>query len=173
VARSKGEYFFNSITDYQNRLASQLDYTNAYTNNADDGAAAFSYDLDAFFLQDSWQVTPEFELQAGLRYEMWSSGDVPLYNENFDERYGFDNQETLDGRDLWMPRIGFSWQADENTQLRGGVGLFGGGTPNVWISNSFANDGVTVGVAAGPAGRRRGRLQHPAVRARRPRGPAG
>ena len=144
VARSKGEYFFNSITDYQNRLASQLDYTNAYTNNADDGAAAFSYDLDAFFLQDSWQVTPEFELQAGLRYEMWSSSDVPLYNEKFDERYGFDNQETLDGRDLWMPRIGFNWQADENTQLRGGVGLFGGGTPNVWISNSFANDGVTV-----------------------------
>jgi hypothetical protein len=24
------------------------------------------------------------------------------------------------------------------------VGLFGGGTPNVWVSNSFSNDGVTV-----------------------------
>ena len=28
--------------------------------------------------------------------------------------------------------------------MYGGFGLFGGGTPNVWISNSFSNDGVTV-----------------------------
>ena len=32
---------------------------------------------------------------------------------------------------------------DDDTLLRGGVGLFGGGTPNVWVSNSYSNDGVT------------------------------
>jgi hypothetical protein len=144
VPRSAGEYYFNSIDDYERGQASRLVYSNAYTNDADDGAAAFAYDVDAFYVQDAWQVTPEFEIQAGLRYEMWSSSDKPLYNENFDERYGFDNQETLDGRDLLMPRLGFNWRMTDETVLRGGIGLFGGGTPNVWISNSFSNDGVTI-----------------------------
>ena len=144
VPRSTGEYYFNSIALYEARTASRLDYANAYTNDANDGAAAFGYNVDALFIQDSWQVSPEFELQAGIRYEKFSSGDKPLYNENFEDRYGFDNQETLDGRDLFMPRLGFNWQVEDATVLRGGVGLFGGGTPNVWVSNSFSNDGVTV-----------------------------
>jgi len=144
VPRSTGEYYFSSIDDYEARIANRLDYSNAFTNDSDDGAADFGYNIDSVYIQDSWAVTPEFELTAGLRYDMYSSGDKPLYNENFENRYGFDNQETLDGRDLFMPRIGFNWQADENTVVRGGVGLFGGGTPNVWVSNSFSNDGVTV-----------------------------
>ena len=144
VPRSTGEYYFSSTANYENRIASRLDYSNAYTNNSDDGAANFGYNVDSVYLQDSWRVTPEFEVQAGVRFEMFSSGDKPLYNENFEDRYGFDNQETLDGRDLFMPRLGFNWQADDETLLRGGVGLFGGGTPNVWVSNSYSNDGVTI-----------------------------
>jgi hypothetical protein len=144
VPRSTGEYYFSSIDNYEARIARRLDYSNAFTNDANDGAADFGYNIDSIYIQDSWAVTPEFELTAGLRYDMYSSSDKPLYNQNFEDRYGFDNQETLDGRDLFMPRVGFNWQADENTVVRGGVGLFGGGTPNVWVSNSFSNDGVTV-----------------------------
>jgi len=144
VPRSTGEYYFTSIDNYEARIASRLDYSNAFTNDANDGAANFGYNVDSLYIQDSWAVTPEFELTAGVRYDMYSSGDKPLYNENFEDRYGFDNQETLDGRDIFMPRVGFNWQADENTLVRGGVGLFGGGTPNVWVSNSYSNDGVTV-----------------------------
>ena len=76
--------------------------------------------------------------------DIFSGDDVPLLNTNFTGRYGFNNQETLDGRDLFMPRIGFNWQWTPQTTVYGGWGLFGGGTPNVWISNSFSNDGVTV-----------------------------
>jgi outer membrane receptor for ferrienterochelin and colicin len=149
VPRSRGEYYFSSIADYQARIANRLDYSNAYTNNSDDGAAKFGYNVDSLYLQDSWQVTPEFELQGGVRFEKYSSGDKPLLNTVFEGRYGFDNQETLDGRDLFMPRLGFNWQLDDATLLRGGVGLFGGGTPNVWVSNSFSNDGVTIVQTAG------------------------
>ncbi len=144
VPRSTGEYYFTSIQNYQNRVSSRLDYANAFTNNPADGAASFAYDVDSLYIQDRWQITPDFELQAGLRYEWYSSGDKPLLNENFLDRYGFANTETLDGRDLFMPRLGFNWRLDEATIVRGGVGLFGGGTPNVWVSNSFSNDGVTV-----------------------------
>ncbi len=144
VPRSTGEYYFNSIADFQNRRASRLTYSNAFSNNADDGAATFGYNVDSFYVQDRWQVTPEFDLQFGVRFDKFSSSDKPLLNQNFINRYGFSNQETLDGRDLLMPRIGFNWQLTDETLLRGGVGLFGGGTPNVWVSNSFSNDGVTI-----------------------------
>ncbi len=144
LPRSQGQYLFNSITDFQNRVANSFNYTNAFTNDSDDGAAIFGYDVDSFYLQDEWQVTPDFKVQAGVRMDKFSSSDVPPLNSNFQTRYGFTNQETLDGRDLIMPRIGFNWQWRPETTVYGGWGLFGGGTPNVWISNSYSNDGVVV-----------------------------
>lgn len=144
VPRSQGQYTFSSITNFANRQAQSLRYNNAFSNDANDGAGAFAVDQWAFFLQDAWQLTDSLLLQAGLRYDLWSSSDQPLFNQNFENRYGFANTETLDGRDLISPRLGFNWQINERATLYGGVGLFGGGTPNVWFSNSFANDGVTI-----------------------------
>ena len=144
VPRSEGEYYFNSIADFAARRASRLDYTNAYTNVKNDGAAKFGYATDSVYLQDKWQVTEDFQLQYGVRFDKWSSDDQPAFNQNFLTRYGYTNQLTLDGLDIIMPRVGFNWQVGDRTLVRGGFGLFGGGTPNVWISNSYSNDGVTV-----------------------------
>jgi hypothetical protein len=144
VPRSQGQWSFASIDDFEDRQARSLSYQNAFTNNAADGAAIFGYDVDSFYVQDEWQATPDLKIQAGVRMDMFSGSDKPLLNENFTNRYGFNNQQTLDGRDLVMPRIGFNWQMTPETTVYGGFGLFGGGTPNVWISNSFSNDGVTV-----------------------------
>jgi hypothetical protein len=144
VPRSEGQWTFASIDDFENRVAASLSYGNAFTNDAADGAATFGYDVDSVYVQDEWQATPDLKFQAGVRMDKFSGSDQPLLNANFTNRYGFNNQETLDGRDLIMPRIGFNWQWTPETTVYGGWGLFGGGTPNVWISNSFSNDGVTV-----------------------------
>ena len=149
VARSQGQYIFSApmgqaITDFQNRLANTFSYTNAVSNNANDGAGAFGVDTLTFYLQDKWQVSQEFSFTAGLRLDKYSTPDVPNLNQNFVTRYGFTNTDTLDGRSIVSPRLGFNWSFDDRTTIRGGIGLFGGGSPNVWISNSFANDGVTV-----------------------------
>jgi hypothetical protein len=42
------------------------------------------------------------------------------------------------------PRLGFNWDVygDRSTQLRGGLGLFSGRTPFVWISNAYGNTGI-------------------------------
>lgn len=144
VQRAEGEFYFNSLADYGARRAQRLRYGNAFTNNKNDAAAAFGYDVLGFFLQDQWRITPDLEIQYGLRYDTFSSDDRPDANQNFFNRYGFSNEETLDGRDLLMPRLGFNWAVTDRTIVRGGAGLFGGGTPNVWISNSYSNDGVTV-----------------------------
>jgi len=144
VPRSSGQYKFSSIANYQARTAASLSYTNAYTNVKNDGAAAFGYDTDSFYVQDKWQATPDFKLEAGVRFENYSSSDQPNLNTNFAGRYGYANTDTLDGRNLFLPRIGFNWRWRPETTIYGGWGLFGGGSPNVWISNSFSGDGVTV-----------------------------
>ncbi|HSN50950.1 MAG TPA: hypothetical protein VLS87_00360, partial [Woeseiaceae bacterium] len=40
-------------------------------------------------------------------------------------------------------RIGVTWGIRDDLTLRGGVGLYSGGNPNVWISNAWSNDGLT------------------------------
>ena len=144
VPRSQGQWTFDSIDDFEDQVAASFSYSNAFTNDAADAAANFGYDVDSFYVQDEWQATPDLKVEAGVRIDRFSGDDKPLLNPNFVNRYGFNNQETLDGRDIFMPRIGFNWQWTPDTTVYGGWGLFGGGTPNVWISNSFSNDGVTV-----------------------------
>ncbi len=95
-------------------------------------------------MQDVWDVNSQLTVQYGIRYDWYTADDTPALNSNFQSTYGFSNQSTLDGRDVIMPRIGFRYDFAGGTTLRGGAGLFSGGNPNVWISNSFSNDGVTI-----------------------------
>jgi outer membrane receptor for ferrienterochelin and colicin len=144
VQNSLGQYFFSSIADFQARNARQYVYNNATSNNAADGAAKFGYETLSFYLQDRFEVTPTLSLMAGVRIDQYSSGDRPVSNSTFQSRYGLANTETYDGRDIVQPRLDFEWEPFERAKLRGGAGLFGGGIPNVWIANSFSNDGVTT-----------------------------
>ena len=47
---------------------------------------------------------------------------------------------------MWSPRAGFNWDlsggSGKRAQIRGGVGLFSGRTPYVWLSNQYGNTGV-------------------------------
>ena len=60
----------------------------------------------------------------------------------FPDLVGFRNDANVDGVDLLMPRIGFTWGVLDDVTLRGGVGLFSGGNPNVWLANAWSNDGI-------------------------------
>ncbi len=140
---SLGRWEFDSLEDFENRTASEFYYDNAYSNVVNDAAAEFTFGSTALFIEDSWAITQDFELTAGLRYERISNGDSPAYNANFEERYGFSNAQNLDGVDILLPRISFVWDALDSTRVRGGIGRFSGGRPNVWLSNAYSNDGVT------------------------------
>ena len=59
---------------------------------------------------------------------------------------------------MWSPRAGFNWDVsgDGKQQLRGGVGIFAGRPPYVWISNQYGNTGVDftrIGAAFNAANR--------------------
>ena len=77
------------------------------------------------------------ELTLGMRYERFMQSDRPEFSNEVLQDYGVNSRNNLDGADLWLPRIGFRWDAGASTTVTGGFGRFAGGEPRVWISNAF------------------------------------
>ncbi len=140
---SRGSYSFDSVADFENQLASGLTAFNiSASGDVDDLAGLFEQAIDSFYVQDRWDILDNLTIMAGLRFDVYSSDDAPLENDNFTSRNGFANTGTMDGRDVIMPRIGFNWQPRDRTTIRGGAGLFSGGVPSGFVSNSFQNVGI-------------------------------
>ncbi|MBU1287155.1 MAG: TonB-dependent receptor [Alphaproteobacteria bacterium] len=140
-----GEWRFSSPEDFANGDFNYFEYSNAVgSNDQNDGAASFGYEITTAYLQDEWAVTDRLDVTAGLRYDYYTTSDKPAYNAAFETKYGFRNDQTLDGVDLLQPRVGFNYEASDTIQIHGGFGLFSGGNPNVWLSNNYSNDGVTL-----------------------------
>lgn len=147
VPGSEGSYEFDSIADYQAQTASTLFYQNAISNDENDGAANFGFAVDSLYVQDTWQATDKLTVSAGVRYDRYSSDGAITENPNFVSRYGFTNATDVDGLDIIMPRIGINYEYNEDLTLRGGIGRFSGGSPAVWISNNYSNNGVALDTA--------------------------
>jgi len=145
VQHTEGEWRFDSINDFRNGDVARIYYGNARgSNNPADAGATFTYDINTVYAQDEWSGPNGLTLIAGLRYDWYTTDDVPTENANFIARNGYSNADSLDGRGLLQPRFAFTWDARSDLTVRGGFGLYSGGNPNVWVSNNFANDGLTA-----------------------------
>ncbi len=115
------------------------------TNDPATASALFTNKLNSLYVQDEIFFDQQnLTLVAGLRYEFFTSSDQPVFNQTFtDANSGLRNDQNIDGLSLIMPRVGFTWSAGDDLSLRGGVGRYSGGNPNVWISNAWSNDGLT------------------------------
>ncbi len=104
--------------------------------------AQFSVAQLGFYAQDEWTATDELTLTFGLRAEIPVFLDDPRENSAFASSFGRSNA-TIPTNVLWQPRFGFNYSTGEEyrTQLRGGIGLFAGRSPFVWISNAYGNTG--------------------------------
>jgi len=143
LQNTAGNYYFDSLADFAAGNAQQLIYQNAIPSlDPNDAAARFRYQSYAFGLQDTWRPDPTFSLSYGLRYDLYGGSSRPTVNPNFVARYGFNNAAYLSGRGLLQPRLGFDWKPSPRLSVRGGGGIFGGGAPDVYFSNSFSNTGV-------------------------------
>lgn len=163
VAKSLGDWTFDSYADFLARRASRFSLTGAVADpaagtapatlgTARQGAAAFDYNLYSVYGEDSWQVRPDLNILLGLRYDGFSQSDTPSLNANFVSRNGFANTANLDGRGVLLPRLGFTWTPTARIDVSGGVGRFSSQGLNVWISDPYANDGVRQTNAVCPAG---------------------
>jgi len=142
---TRGNWYYDSTADLAARTASSVTYQNAATGNPNDAAANFGYQQYQFGLQDDWRVNDQLTVTAGVRYDLYGShSPIPL-NPGFTQRYGFPNTLNYSGLGLLQPRISFNYKPVSDIAIRGGFGIFGGGSPDVYLSNSYSNAGVGAG----------------------------
>jgi hypothetical protein len=141
VQQARGVYYFDSVADFAAGRANQLSYGNALSGNTTDAAAVLDYSIHSLLLQDTWDITDRLTLNYGVRWDIYASDAEPTLNPNFVTRYGFNNQQTYDGINVFMPRVSAKYNAD-SFELSGGIGLVSGGVPDVFLGNSF---GATTG----------------------------
>ncbi|NNE04811.1 MAG: TonB-dependent receptor [Xanthomonadales bacterium] len=114
------------------------------TNNPLDAAAQYTNNLNTFYIQDELYIADhDLSLVFGVRYDWFDSNDRPNFNAAATEAYGVRNDSNIDGLDILQPRFGFTWGWRDDVTVRGGIGLYSGGNPNVWLSNAWSNDGIT------------------------------
>jgi hypothetical protein len=143
LQRSLGDFYFDSVADLQARNANRLRLGGAVPSlDPNDAAASFGTQNWTVGIQDDWQVNDTLQVTLGVRYDLFNNDAYPPLNPNFVTRYGFSNRETFSGKGVFQPRFGFNWQASDALIVRGGVGIFAGGTPDVFVSNSFSNTGL-------------------------------
>ena len=135
--RSSGLFRFDSIANLEAGTANRVQVQLPDTGNREDIRAKWGFTTMALFAGDSWQIKPELSIDYGIRYERIVANDEPQVRSFFGDTYGFSNAQDLDGLDLIMPRLSFRYQPLDRTTVSGGFGLFGGGSPAVWVSNAF------------------------------------
>lgn len=151
-----GFYRYNSIQDFLSigtgaevlPRTYDLSYTTA--NPREQRPVSFNAAQLGFYVQDEWKLARTFKLTAGVRMDLPIYSTTPSRNESatlgllLAQADARGTDELPAARPLWAPRVGFNWdiKGDKTTQLRGGVGIFTGRVPFVWISNQFANTGM-------------------------------
>lgn len=135
---------FNGCIDaFEQGDPSTVIYENAAPSNIPtDAAAEFGYEINSLYAQDEFPLGP-LTIVGGLRYDWYTTSDVPRFNQAFVNRNGFSNQSTFDGMSLLQPRLGITWDFNDDLSFRGGVGMYSGGNPNVWMANNYQADGIT------------------------------
>ena len=102
------------------------------------------------YAQDEWQVHEDLRLTGGLRLDVPVLPQEPTFNPTAYEAFGRSTSDIASGNLLWSPRVGFNYardffgQNELETQVRGGVGVFSGDPPFVWISNQYTNTGADL-----------------------------
>jgi carboxypeptidase family protein/TonB-dependent receptor-like protein len=105
------------------------------------------------FLQDSWQVSPDLNIQYGLRWDAQIEPDVitPASQVFFAPFIGKTVQgvefpsdgEIPSDTSMWQPRFGFSWNpgGDGKRVLRGSAGIFYGRVPGLSLASTRSTNG--------------------------------
>jgi hypothetical protein len=139
-----GEYVFNSIEAFESGRPNQYFLrTPRPGGSLADIPASYTQENLGLFVQDTWSVNYNLSLMFGLRADMPDFSEQRLFSQQIQDTFGYDNTVLPDDT-LIQPRFGFNYTFDWDrpTQLRGGVGLFQGAPPNVWIAGIYQNTGL-------------------------------
>ena len=151
-----GQYAYSSIARFLGNLPPDgapgfSAYTYRYSATADPlQEANWKAKQFGFYAQDEWSVTPMLKITGGVRVDIPQYSSKPNYNKRLDDtlfavtgiHYRTDTPPKTTA--VFSPRVGFNWALDEErtAQVRGGIGVFSGRFPFVWVSNQYSNTGV-------------------------------
>ena len=154
TTNSLGNFIYNSLADLE--AGRPTLYTRTLSPRLREGSQL----VGGLALGDAFRVTPNFQLQYGLRLDGNRFLASPAENGVVRSAFGVSN-DALPNRLYLSPRMGFSWTYGEAAQLaigegfargpravvRGGVGVFQN-TPNAQIVGSaISNTGLPSAVA--------------------------
>lgn len=137
-----GTYQFANLDQLEAGLAQQFDHS--FSASSDPGQRArFKVNQFGLYAGDVWRVRPRLTLTLGLRVDKPFFPDKPARNPVSEENFGV-RTDVVPNPTMFSPRIGFNYDVlgDGKKQLRGGVGIFSGRTPYVWLSNQYSNTGL-------------------------------
>jgi hypothetical protein len=152
----EGVYRFNTLADFYASAAgtkAAARYDLSYTLGSGDFPLVGPKDLEiGFFAQDKWRASNNLTVTYGVRVDIPKFYNTFLYNPIVDGLTGFINSTHLNTgtgpktAPQFSPRAGFTWdvKGDKSIQIRGGIGLFAGPPPFVWISNQASNSGMAL-----------------------------
>jgi outer membrane receptor for ferrienterochelin and colicin len=141
LAPAYGFYFFPTVEAFETGAPTHYEVTFA-TGDDPRRATEFGAAQYSLYVNDQWRMTPNFTLTLGLRGDLPRYGDTPSFNQVVQDAVGWSTAQTGGEGLIVSPRLGFNWQIGGTQQLRGGIGVFLGRAPYVWISNAYANTGV-------------------------------
>lgn len=137
-----GAYRFTSLDNLEAGLAQSFDYSFSVTGDPQQ-SAKFKVNQFGFYVGDTFRVNNKFTLTYGVRLDIPHFPDKPTANPAALANFGYAT-DVVPSPKMWSPRAGFNYDinGDAKQQIRGGVGLFTGRTPYVWLSNQYGNTGI-------------------------------
>ncbi|HRE80416.1 MAG TPA: carboxypeptidase regulatory-like domain-containing protein [Opitutaceae bacterium] len=111
------------------------------------GTDISAFNQTGFFAQTKWEPNQRLNFLFVLRYDVLGQPIAPTNNPAIQAAFGLRNDGTLDGAEQLAPRMSFNYSLDNDRTipLRGGLGVFLGRSPWVWMSNSYGNAGMGRG----------------------------
>jgi outer membrane receptor protein involved in Fe transport len=141
-----GAWEFASLDDFAAGKATAYNRRFSVDPRQEPGTARFNVNQFGFYLQDEYAASENFALTGGLRV------DIPFLSKPITNQavltnspLAIDTGKVPTGNPLWSPRLGFNWDVagDSDTIVRGGVGVFSGRPPYVWVSNAYSINGLS------------------------------
>ena len=158
IAFENGRWRWDSVDDF---VSGNLDGLNTLLvikpvdGNLMTGAAIVDIDMSTFYIEDVVDVSDILTLNFGIRVDNIDQPENTRgYNAAFEGLTGFSNTAPLESSVI-QPRFGYKLDIGgsklisgmdrvEGAELSGGIGVFSGRVPQVWMTNPAANTGVAT-----------------------------